>query len=79
MALASVNVLGIVGNNGLPNPLNTQGGTYMGGVLMNSGNIVAVIPAAAVDAALAEREQKIEALQGDLSDLKARLAKFEQR
>jgi uncharacterized small protein (DUF1192 family) len=75
MAIAQVNVL-TLNSNQLPSPNDSPGGTYMGGTIMPSSNIVVVNTALAVNAALAKRDKKIEALQKEIDGLKAQLSKL---
>ena len=50
-------------------------GVYSSGENFPPGNAVDVYPASAVDAALARRDQMIDALQKRLSELETRLAR----
>ena len=67
------NVLALVSNQ-LPSPKDNPGGPYGGGTIMDGSNIVVVNTALAIEAAFAERDKKIQALQKDVVELKARLA-----
>lgn len=72
--MQEVNVLALVSNQ-LPSPKDDQGGSYSGGTIMDSSNIVVVATAQAISAALSKRDKKIKQLETNLSELRARLSR----
>jgi hypothetical protein len=75
MALQQVRALAFdsLQSNQLPNPHDgSTGSTYLSGTIMDDANFADVYAARAVNAALAERDKKIEELRKSLGDLAAR-------